>query len=139
MYLGNLAQELENLNELYGQLRGQESNYEMREGMLVVEDITRAMQSALRPVMVKFNVRKLPAHQLMDLPTDLLGVLQMIYSQLAKVEILLIVFMPTAGALWDKEFIEVVDFSTKQLNRQLAWAKQMLSVKAPQSLIVPKH
>jgi hypothetical protein len=133
-----LANEIVSLINLYSQLRQDESNYEMREGMLVCQDITRGIQSTLQPIFSRYNVNHQDDQNRHDVPEGgVLANLQYIYITLSKIETLFIIFTPTAGALWDQEFVEAITFSTTQLDRQVAWSKYMLKVKAPQTLIVP--
>ena len=40
-------------------------------------------------------------------------------------------------ALWDRKFIQVVQYCAEQLGRLMAWADFHLEVKSPQILLVP--
>jgi hypothetical protein len=64
--------------------------------------------------------------------------LQYIFTHLSQVQAHIIVLTPTAGAMWDSEFVETIGFCEKELGRQISWTRNEMSVRAPQTLIVPK-
>jgi hypothetical protein len=64
--------------------------------------------------------------------------LQYIFRHLSRVQAHLIMLTPTAGAMWDAEFVATIGFCEKELGRQISWARDEMSVRAPQTLIVPK-
>uniref|UniRef100_A0A093XDL3 Nitrate reductase n=1 Tax=Talaromyces marneffei PM1 TaxID=1077442 RepID=A0A093XDL3_TALMA len=49
----------------------------------------------------------------------------------------LIALKPASMALWDKGFVDAVDFAQAQLARQQAWVRSHLKTKSPQTLLVP--
>jgi hypothetical protein len=126
---------------MYDALRAKEKNYEVREGMHVLADITRDMQAALKPIFVRYGVAKSIEEEQFELELpeeDVLSTMQYIYTHVAQVISHVVVLTPVAGAMWDQEFVQSMAHSEKELNRQMAWARYMMNVRAPQTLIVPK-
>jgi len=44
---------------------------------------------------------------------------------------------PTAGALWDRKFIDVVEMAQEEIGRVELWTKMQLAVHGAQTLVVP--
>src|SRR5579859_2907953 len=140
-FVKKLGVDLIALRKLYRALRSREKNYEVREGMHVLEDITGAMQTALKPIFERYGVAKdIEEDDVeLDLPEeDVLSTMQYIYAHVAQVISHVIILTPVAGAIWDQEFVQAMAHSEKELNRQMAWARNMMNVRAPQTLLVPK-
>lgn len=49
----------------------------------------------------------------------------------------LIALNPASQALWDSDFVDVVNFATEEVERMHAWVNQQIKVRSPQALIVP--
>ena len=49
----------------------------------------------------------------------------------------LTVLVPVSQALWDEEFSSAVGESMKSLDRMTAWVRHQMTVRAPQTLVVP--
>lgn len=50
---------------------------------------------------------------------------------------LLLALAPTSQAMWNGAFIEAVNVSLSQVDRQLKWVTQQIGVRSPQTLLVP--
>ena len=140
-FIKKLGVDLITLRKMYAALRAREKNYEVREGMHVLDDITRDMQTVLNPIFERYGVTKTieEQHTELELPEeDVLSTMQYIYTHVSRVMSHVIILTPVAGALWDQEFVQAMAHCEKDLDRQMAWAKYMMNARAPQSLIVPK-
>lgn len=140
-FIEKFGVDLITLGEMYSRLREREKNYELREGMHVLQNITQNMQARLQPIFTRYGVfEKIQKAELqLDLPdSGVLSMLQYIFTHLSQVQAHIIVLTPTAGAMWDSEFVETIGFCEKELGRQISWTRNEMSVRAPQTLIVPK-
>lgn len=141
-FVRKLGVDLITLRKMYGALRAREKNYEVREGMHILDDITRDMQAMLKPIFVRYSVAKSIEEENteLELPEpDVLSTMRYIYIHVAQVMSHVVVLTPVAGAMWDQEFVQAMAHSEKELDRQMAWARHMMNVRAPQTLIVPKY
>lgn len=68
---------------------------------------------------------------------EILIAMQSFWMYLSHVESHFTALVPASQALWDKEFIETVVFCMGQLTRMVAWVKQQIKVRSPQTLLVP--
>lgn len=66
-----------------------------------------------------------------------LAILQGLMIYLASTQGHLEALTPASQALWDKDFIAAVDKASEGMNRCQAWTKHQITVRAPQTLIVP--
>jgi ferredoxin-nitrate reductase len=140
-FIEKLGIDLSTLREMYSRLREKEKVYELREGMHVLQDITTNMQSSLEPVFGRYGVAEKIQNTQVNLEppkSDVLSMLQYIFTHLSQVQAHIIILTPTAGAMWDAEFVETIAFCEKELGRQISWARNEMSVRSPQTLIVPK-
>ena len=137
-FIGNLARDLISLKSMYADLRKKLGNYEIREGMHVCEDLAEKMHRQLQPVLSRYEITVTEAPTLDPPDSDVLSMLQYIYTHLSQCEAHIVILTPTAGALWDEEFVEVVTLIENELGRQKSWARNMMNVRAPQNLLVPK-
>lgn len=137
-FIGNLARDLISLKSMYADLRKKLGNYEIREGMHVCEDLAEKMHQQLQPVLSRYEITVTEAPTLDPPDSDVLSMLQYIYTHLSQCEAHIVILTPTAGALWDEEFVEVVTLIENELGRQKSWARNMMNVRAPQNLLVPK-
>lgn len=137
LFIGKLGRDLVSLRTIYAELRKKEANYEIREGMHVCQEISDNMYSAFQPILSKFNVTA--ENPILSLPdSDVLSTLRSIYTHLSQLEAHVIVLTPVAGALWDDAFVDAITFIEKELTRQKSWVRNMMNVRAPQTLIVPR-
>jgi len=66
-----------------------------------------------------------------------LAILQGLLIYLSNTHGHLLALQPASAALWDKEFVAAVHKANENINRCMAWAKHQITVRAPQTLIVP--
>ncbi|KAK5104878.1 hypothetical protein LTS08_001149 [Lithohypha guttulata] len=133
------------------------ADFEIGTGMRIMQRIATSCTERLDPILERYETEKtlgqemakMLQHRLFpeDLVTaveapayEILLTIQSFFVYLSHIESRLHALRPTAGAAWDQEFVETVDFVTEQVNRMQAWAKQQLGSRSTQVLLVPnKH
>lgn len=151
-WLGSTYESIKVLIEIYARvLPNLIKDKEMHAGIVVLHGIAQTMAQKLEPVVDKYGEKKSYGRNvslsLKDIlfpkrverlgSYEVLATLQGLKMYYNHIDGHLLALWPAAKALWDKDFIERVEFCQKQIERLEAWANEHLKVKAPQSLIVP--
>lgn len=150
-WMGSTYEAMESLVELCNTLETQfKHDLEIYGGLQNVRRIAIRMFDRMKPSVERYGEKKKYGKSVVDKlikdvlphqegkgPYHDLVVLQGIFMYLTHLESHLVALTPASQALWDKDFVEAVQFSSEQVDRLKAWVKQHLAVKAPQTLIVP--
>lgn len=152
VWLGATHEGLETLVDIYKSLLPRLiHDFEVHSGIQELTTITQNMLKNLRPIIeiyhesrqygrnVCHNLREtlFPPPDSPSDPYEALAALQSLQLFLTYVEGHFIALNPASQALWDEEFINIVNFCTKEVERQKAWLAQQVKVRSPQTLLVP--
>lgn len=153
LWLGTTSEALALLLEAYDILLPRLlHDLEMQRGVQTLRHMTVQMQSTLAPHLSKYDVRKEYSRESSTTIRDALfpaavrggsnayealAALQGLLMYLAYIEAFLVALSPASAALWDQEFADAVTELLSATNRQQAWVRQQIKVKAPQTLVVP--
>ncbi|KAH8819369.1 putative periplasmic nitrate reductase [Xylogone sp. PMI_703] len=127
-------------------------DHEIHSGTRVLCRLAESISDGLKPMVDKYCSSNIESHSKIShliqdtilnhslnstSPYEILVAMQGFYMYLSHVESHFVALVPASQALWDKDFIEVVSFCTGQITRMIAWVKQQIKVRSPQTLLVP--
>ncbi|TKA66472.1 hypothetical protein B0A49_09842 [Cryomyces minteri] len=151
LWLGATYESVKLLLETYEDLGARMSHdLEIVAGLVIMEELTRRTDTALAPYVKKYNasteygatksrdVRDVlfPAADTTD-AYEAMRLLMALHVYLSNIEGHLTALRPAAQALWDGEFADAVVEANANVTRMQAWAKHQITVRSPQTLIVP--
>lgn len=137
------------LLDLYTRIRSSpDMDTDIRSGLVVMIELATAVQTRFKPFVQQYGKveRKennllvtalFPEMRLGKTPFDIMMNLQGLHMYLSSMKGWLWTLTPSASAMHDKEFTEAVLFATEMIDKQMAWVQMNITVKAPQTLIVP--
>ena len=130
------------------------ADFEISSGMQVMHGILTSCIDRAKPICEKYNIKQSHRHEMSETlrkhlfpeqllefsgsPTyDVMRILTAFYLFLAQIEAHLIALLPAAQAVWDEEFVKLVEHQNEQIGRIKAWTQQQLKSRGPQILMVP--
>lgn len=126
-------------------------DFDVQSGMLVMHRIATETCKRFKPIVERYHESKQygrsVARRLLDtiIPKDInksdpyeaLAALQSLQLFLTYIDDHLVALLPASQALWDKGFLDAVQFGQYSIMRQKAWASNHIKTKSPQTLLVP--
>ncbi|CEL10262.1 Putative Nitrate reductase [Aspergillus calidoustus] len=153
MWLGATHEALEMLRDIYKDLIPRlVHDLEIQAGLEVMQRITKTVLERFDPIIKRYHESRLYGRRVCERlraslfpmedtgdPYCALITLQSLGMFLGYIEGHLLALSPSSQALWDGEFVDVVDFAQTNVQRQKAWVNQHIKVKSPQTLLVPQN
>lgn len=136
--LERLEEQMKHDNEIWG-------------GLKIVHRLAENMKDRMQPFVQKYGENKVYGRSVVDKLIDMLPqqtgsdpyhdlkALQGLFMYFCHLESHLMALAPTSQALWDRDFVDAVNFCAEQVQRQKAWVIQQIGVKSPQTLLVPQR
>lgn len=152
LWLGAAVEALKVLSEAFtGLIPSLINDLEVQTGLRVLEQITVQALVILRPHSQKYHTGGNYGHEIWTRLRDSLFpdrntshssyetliTLGGLHTYLSSIEGHLVALGPVSQALWDPAFVTAVQEAASRVSRMQKWVKQQLSVRAPQTLIVP--
>jgi hypothetical protein len=153
MWLGATHEALEMLRDIYKDLIPRlVHDLEIQAGLEVMQRITKTVLEKFDPIIKRYHESRMYGRRVCERlraslfpmedtgdPYCALITLQSLGMFLGYIEGHLLALSPSSQALWDREFVDVVDFAQTNVQRQKAWVNQHIKVKSPQTLLVPQN
>lgn len=152
LWLGTTVESLNVLSQTFTQLIPKlVDDLEIQTGLQVLERITAETLEILRPHSLRYHSEHKYGHEISKhlrqclfpsettrhSPYEALATMVGLQIYFSNIEAHLVALGPVSQALWDDEFVTAVQEATSRVARMQKWVKQQLSVRAPQTLVVP--
>jgi hypothetical protein len=160
LWLGETYETAVQLLEIYEGLMPQlvHHDQEVEGGLRVLKRLAEEMRTSLEPHVRRLGENKQRgrhrAHILREtlfphpavageesnspsIAYEVLETLQGLVVYLSHIESCLTALQPVAMAMWDSDFSEAVTYAQQRVQRMLAWVRQQVKVRSPQTLLVP--